>query len=148
MVLSSHTSFNQLKSAVTNSLFCLNSHYSVSYFLIFHLHSSNFLSFFRTFSFIWNHKNSSWLISIPFSACDTKVSMLLSLLLANIRIWSCFFFFCLVMVSNFFIIPVVRVQIKVKLAAAIPTRSLATLTEEIIQTPPLVAPKSIKILSM
>ena len=52
------------------------------------------------------------------------------------------------MLSNFFIIPVVRVQIKVKLAAAIPTRSLATLTEEIIQTPPLVAPKSIKILSM
>ena len=52
------------------------------------------------------------------------------------------------MLSNFFIIPVVRALIKVKLAAAIPTGFLTTLTEETTQTPPLVAPKTIKILSM
>ena len=53
------------------------------------------------------------------SACDTKVSMLLSLLLANIRMLSCFFFLFLVMISNFLIIPVVKGKIKVKLVLAI-----------------------------
>ena len=80
------------------------------------------------------------------SACDTKVSMLLSLLLANIRILSCFFFLFLVMLSNFLVIPVVREKIKVKLAPAIPTDAPTTLAEEIIQTPLLVALKTIKIL--
>ena len=42
------------------------------------------------------------------------------------------------MLSNFFIIPVVRETI------GAPTK----LTEDIIQTPPLVVPKTIKILSM
>ena len=50
------------------------------------------------------------------------------------------------MLSNFFIIPVVREKISVKLAPAIPTGA-PTLTEEIIQTPQLVALKTIKILS-
>ena len=80
------------------------------------------------------------------SACDTKVSMQLSLLLTNIRILSCFFFSFLVMLSNFLVIPVVREKIKVKLAPAIPTGAPTTLTEEIIQTPLLVALKTIKIL--
>ena len=70
--------------------------------------------------------------------------MIFSLLLANIRILSCFFF----LLSNFLIIPVVREKIKVKLALAIPTEAPATLVNEMIDTPPLVAPKTIKTLSM
>ena len=82
------------------------------------------------------------------SGCDTKVSMLLSLPLPNIRILSCFFFLFLVMLSNFLIIPVVREKIKEKLVAAIPTVALITLGREMIDTPPLVALKTIKTLSM
>ena len=74
--------------------------------------------------------------------------MLFSLLLANIRILSCFFFLFLVIFSNFLTIPVVREKIKVKLALAIPTGAPTTLADEMIQTPPLVALKTIKILSM
>ena len=82
------------------------------------------------------------------NALDTKVSMLSSLLLANIRILSCFFFLLLVMLSNFLIIPVVKEKIKVKLALAIPTGAPIILVNEIIDTPLLVALKTIKILSM
>ena len=82
------------------------------------------------------------------NACDTKVSMLLSLLLANIRILSCFFFLFLVIFSNFLTIPVVREKIKVKLALAIPTGAPTTLVNEQIDTPPVVALKAIKIFSM
>ena len=82
------------------------------------------------------------------SVCDTKVSMLLSLRLPNIRILSCFFFFFLVMLSNFLIIPVVREKIKEKLMTAIPTVAPITLAREMIDTPPLVALKTIKTLSM
>ena len=74
--------------------------------------------------------------------------MLLSLLLANIRILSCFFFLFLVIFSNFLTIPVVREKIKVKLALAIPTGAPTTLVNEMIDTPPLVALKAIKTLSM
>ena len=62
----------------------------------------------------------------------------------------CFLFF-LVVLSNFFnlvTIPIVREKIKLKLAPAIPIGAPATLAEEIIQTPPLIALKTIKILSM
>ena len=82
------------------------------------------------------------------NASDTKVSMLLSLLLANIRILSCFFFLFLVMLSNFLIIPVVREKIKVKLALAIPTSAPTKFADEMMQTALLVALKTIKILSM
>ena len=75
------------------------------------------------------------------------VSMLLSLLLANIRILSCFFFLFLVIFSNFLTIPVVREKIKVKLALAIPTGAPIILVNEIIDTPPVAALKTIKILS-
>ena len=85
---------------------------------------------------------------MPISACDTKVSKLLSLLLANIRILSCFFFLLLVMLSNFLIIPVFREKIKVKLAPAAQTGAPTTITEEIIQTPPRLALKTIKTLSI
>ena len=74
--------------------------------------------------------------------------MLLSLLLANIRISSCFFFLFLVIFSNFLIIPVVREKIRLKLAVAIPTGTPIILVNEIIDTPPLAALKTIKTLSM
>ena len=81
------------------------------------------------------------------SACDTKVSMLLSLLLANIRMLSCFFLF-LVILSDFLIIPVVKEKIKVELALVIPNGAPTMLVKEMIDTPPVVALKIIKILSM
>ena len=74
--------------------------------------------------------------------------MLFSLLLANVRILSRFYFLFLAMLSNFLIIPVVKEKIRVKLAPAIPAGAPTTLTEEIIQTPPLVALKISKTLSM
>ena len=82
------------------------------------------------------------------NACDIKVSILFSSLLANINILSCFFFLFLVVLSNFLTIPVVREKIKVKLALAIPTGAPTTLVNEQIDTPPVVALKTIKILSM
>ena len=82
------------------------------------------------------------------SACDINVSMLLSLLLANTRILSCFFFLFLVVINNFLAIPGVREKIKVKLALAITTGAPTTLLNEQIDTPPVVALKTIKILSM
>ena len=72
--------------------------------------------------------------------------MVLSLLLANVRISSCFFFLFLVIFSNVLTIPVVREKIKVRLALAIPTGAPAILVNEIIDTPLLVALKTIKIL--
>ena len=82
------------------------------------------------------------------SVCDTKASMLLSLLLANIRILSCFFFLFLVILSNFLIINVVREKIRVTLALAIPTGVSTVLVREMINTLPLAALKTIKTLSM
>ena len=82
------------------------------------------------------------------SACDISASMVLTLLLANISVLSCFFFLFLVMLSNFLIIPVVREKIKVTVALVIPTRAPATLVNEMIDTPPVVASKTIKNLSM
>ena len=79
---------------------------------------------------------------------DINVSMLLSLLLANIRILSCFFFLFLVIFSNFLTTPVVREKIKVRLALAIPTGAPTILVNEIIDTLLLVALKTIKILSI
>ena len=82
------------------------------------------------------------------TACDINVSMLLSLPLAKIRILSCFFFLFLVMLSIFLTIAVVREKIEVKLALAIPTGAPTTFVNEMIDTPPLVALKAIKTLSM
>ena len=52
------------------------------------------------------------------------------------------------MLNNFLIIPLAREKIKVKLALADQTGAPATLADEIIQTPLLVALKTIKISSM
>ena len=48
------------------------------------------------------------------------------------------------MLSNFLIIPVFKEKIKVKLALAIPTGAPTVLANEMIDTPPLVALKTIK----
>ena len=69
--------------------------------------------------------------------------MLLSLLLANIRTLSCFFF--LVIFNNFLVIPVDREKIKVKLTFAIPTGAPTILVNEQIDTLPVAALKTIKI---
>ena len=61
------------------------------------------------------------------NAWDTEVSMLSSLLLANIRTLSCSFFLFLAMLSNFLIISVVRGKIKLKLGLSIPAGALTTL---------------------
>ena len=82
------------------------------------------------------------------NAWDINSSTLLSLLLANIRILSCFFFLFLVIFSSFLTIPVVRERIKVKLALAIPTGDPTIPVNEIIDTPLVVALKTIKTLSM
>ena len=79
---------------------------------------------------------------------DINVSTLFSLLLANIRVLSCFFFFFLVIFSNFLAIPVVREKIRVKLALPIPMGTPIILVNEIIDTSPLVVLKTIKNLSM
>ena len=52
------------------------------------------------------------------------------------------------MLSSFLTIPVVREKIKVKLALAIPTGAPTMLVNEQIDTPPVVALKTSKILSM
>ena len=57
-------------------------------------------------------------------------------------------FFLFVIFSNLLTISVVREKIKVKLALAIPTGAPTILVNEIIDTPPLVALKTIKTLSM
>ena len=80
------------------------------------------------------------------NAWDTNVSMLLNSLLANIRVLSCFFFLFPVMFSNFLTIPVVREEIKVKLALAIPTGDATILVNEIIDEPLVAALKTIKTL--
>ena len=52
------------------------------------------------------------------------------------------------MVNNFFIIPVVKENTRVKLAVCIPAGAPITLAKEIIDTSPLVADKIIKVLSI
>ena len=74
--------------------------------------------------------------------------MLLSLLLASIRLLSYFLFLFLVIFNNFVTIPVVREKIKVKLALTTPTGAPTELVNEIIDTPLLFALKTIKTLSM
>ena len=82
------------------------------------------------------------------NAWDINVSMLLSLLLINIRILSYFVFLFLVIFSNFLTIPVVTEKNKIRLALAIPIGAPTTLVNEIIDAPLLVALKAIKIVSI
>ena len=89
---------------------------------------------------------SSWLISRSINARDTSFSVLFNLLLANITIL-CFFFLFLVIFNSFFIIPVVKENIKLKLALGIPTGTPKSLVKEIIDIPPFVADKTVQVLS-
>ena len=74
--------------------------------------------------------------------------MLFSLLSARKSILLCFIFLFLVILSNFSINLVVKEKIKVKFSVAIPTETQITILKEIIDTPPFVADKTIKILSI
>ena len=58
------------------------------------------------------------------------------------------FLFFFLAIFNLLTIPVVREKIKVKLVLAIPTGAPIILVNEIIDTPPVVAIKTIKILSI
>ena len=58
------------------------------------------------------------------------------------------FFFFLVIFNKFFIVPLVRQKIKVKFALPIPASAPTIVINEIIDTPPVVALKTVKILSM
>ena len=59
-----------------------------------------------------------------------------------------FLFLFLIILSNFFIIPIVSEKNKVRLALAIPTGAPTTLVNEMIETPPLVALKTTKVWSI
>ena len=74
--------------------------------------------------------------------------MLLSLVLAKIKILSCFFFLFLVIFNNFLTIPVVKEKIKVRLALAIRTGAPIIIVSEIIDTLLLGSLKTIKVLSI
>ena len=63
---------------------------------------------------------------------DTKLSILVSLLLERSSILSWFFFSFLVILSNFLIISVVTEKIKAKLALAIPTGASITVVKKFI----------------
>ena len=62
--------------------------------------------------------------------------------------FSCFFFLFLDIFSNFLTIPIVREKVKVKLALAILTGAPKIFVNGILDTPPLVAIKTTKTLSM
>ena len=108
------------------------------------------------FSFIFSYNsfsftiiiNSSYVISRSINAWDIKVSIPFNLLLASTKILLCFFFSFLVTWKTFFIILVVKENTRVKLAFAIPAGAPISLAKEIIDTPPLVVDKTIKILSI
>ena len=60
----------------------------------------------------------------------------------------CFFFLFLVTFNSFFIIPVVRENIKVKLGLAIPAGTPITCVKEIALIPPDIAYKKTRVLSI
>ena len=74
--------------------------------------------------------------------------MLFNLLLANVIILLCFFFFFLVSFNIFFVIPVVKEKTKVRLELTTPAGIQITFVKEIILIPPLVADKTINVLSV
>ena len=73
--------------------------------------------------------------------------MLFSLLLANITILLCFFFFFLVVFNCFFTIPVKIKNASIKLALIIPTGAPVTVAIYAIEIPPVVTDKTINDLS-
>ena len=69
--------------------------------------------------------------------------MLFTLLLASIAILLCFFFLFLVVFSNFFTIPVVIKNARLKLALAIPAGAPITVANDAIEMLPVVTDKTI-----
>ena len=59
-----------------------------------------------------------------------------------------FLFLFLIILSNFFIIPIVSEKNKLRLALAIPTGAPTTFVNEMIETPPLVPLKTTKVWSI
>ena len=70
--------------------------------------------------------------------------MLFDLLLANITILLCFFFFFSVAFNNYFVIPVDIENATLKLALAIPTGAPITVANDAIEMLPPLADKTIK----
>ena len=89
--------------------------------------------------------NYSRLISMSINAWDIYVSMLLNLLLANVKILSCFSFCFLLYLVIFLIITVVREKIKVKLALSIPNGAPTILVNGTIDIPLLLRLEQLKI---
>ena len=69
--------------------------------------------------------------------------MLFNLLIVFIIILLCFFCLFLVIFNNFFTILVVKENIRLKLALAIPSEALIILAKEITDIPPVVAIKGL-----
>ena len=74
--------------------------------------------------------------------------MLFNLLLGSIIILLCFFFFFLVSFNSFFIIPAVKENTNLRLALITPAGIPITFVKEIILIRPLVADKTINVLSV
>ena len=74
--------------------------------------------------------------------------MLLNFLLASITILLYFFFLFLVVFNNFLMIPVIKENKRLKLTLAIHTGVPTMLEKEMTDIPPLLADKTIKILSI
>ena len=75
--------------------------------------------------------------------CFRYFFMLFTLLLASIAILLCFFFLFLVVFSNFFTIPVVIENARLKLALAIPAGAPITVANDAIEMLPVVTDKTI-----
>ena len=75
--------------------------------------------------------------------CFRYFFMLFTLLLASIAILLCFFFLFLVVFSNFFTIPVVIKNARLKLALAIPAGAPITVANDAIEMLPVVTDKTI-----
>ena len=76
---------------------------------------------------------------------EISFSILFNLTLASIKILLCFFFLFLVISNNFFIIPVVKENTRLKLSFAIPTGTLITFVKEIILFVLLISEKKLKL---
>ena len=74
--------------------------------------------------------------------------MLFNLLLASMTILLRFFFFFLVTFNSFFIVPVVKENTWVREALANPAGTPIKLVKEMIPIAPLIADKTIKVLSI
>ena len=78
---------------------------------------------------------------------DILLSMLLNLLLDNLRILLCFFFLLLVIFNSFFMIPVEIQNATLKFALAVPTGAPITVANDAVEMLSFVTDKKINDLS-